>query len=160
MARQEDIEIAVFIANLISGYTSTSLGFRKTLFKGRWGIKSLNSVTELLARSDGKKIAFIGNDDPFQGYQVTHLYVMNVDGSGVKNLTADLDRDAGNPQWEGSGQGIYFEPMNFSPLIHDSDIPQNSPKTSLRKPGHSILDLFPWRNRLGHGWNPFGTPSE
>jgi len=34
---------------------------------------------------------------------------MNLDGSGVKNLTADLDRDAANPQWEANGKGIYFQ---------------------------------------------------
>ncbi|NVK50651.1 MAG: S9 family peptidase [Cyclobacteriaceae bacterium] len=62
---------------------------------------------------DGKLIAFTGSDDSFQGYQVTHLYVMNVDGSGVKNLTADLDRDAGNPQWEANSQGIYFQYDEF-----------------------------------------------
>ncbi|MFC3416122.1 S9 family peptidase [Algoriphagus hitonicola] len=58
---------------------------------------------------DGKYIAYTGNDDTFQGYQVNHLYIMNVDGSGIKNLTEDLDRDAGNPQWEANGQGIYFQ---------------------------------------------------
>jgi acylaminoacyl-peptidase len=34
---------------------------------------------------DGKMIAYTGNDDSFQGYQVTNLYIMNTDGSGVKN---------------------------------------------------------------------------
>jgi Tol biopolymer transport system component len=58
---------------------------------------------------DGKMIAFTGHDDTFQGYMVTNLYIMNADGTGVKNLTADLDRDANNPQWEGNGQGIYFQ---------------------------------------------------
>ncbi|MDP5121416.1 MAG: S9 family peptidase, partial [Spirosomaceae bacterium] len=62
---------------------------------------------------DGKKIAFRGNDDTFQGYQVTNLYVMNVDGSGIVNLTKTLDRDADNPQWEGNGQGIYFQYDDF-----------------------------------------------
>lgn len=65
--------------------------------------------SEIALSPDGKKIAFIGNDDTFQGYQVTHLYVMNVDGTGVKNMTASLDRDASNPQWEGNGKGIYFQ---------------------------------------------------
>jgi Tol biopolymer transport system component len=65
--------------------------------------------TDMALSPDGKKIAYIGNDDTFQGYQVTHLYVMNVDGTGVKNLTAGLDRDASNPQWEGNGQGVYFQ---------------------------------------------------
>lgn len=62
---------------------------------------------------DGKKIAFTGNDDTFQGYQVTNLYVMNVDGTGIKNLSADLDRDAGNLQWEANSQGIYFQYDEF-----------------------------------------------
>ncbi len=62
---------------------------------------------------DGMQIAFTGFDDTFQGYQVTNLYVMNVDGSGVKNLTADLDRDAGNPQWEANSKGIYFQYDEF-----------------------------------------------
>ncbi|SFO03485.1 acylaminoacyl-peptidase [Algoriphagus ornithinivorans] len=62
---------------------------------------------------DGKKIAYTGNNDTFQGYQVTHLYVMNNDGSGVKNLTEDLDRDASNPQWDANGQGIYFQYDEF-----------------------------------------------
>ncbi|RAI95125.1 S9 family peptidase [Algoriphagus yeomjeoni] len=58
---------------------------------------------------DGSQIAFTGFDDTFQGYQVMNLYVMNTDGSGIKNLTADLDRDAANPQWESNGKGIYFQ---------------------------------------------------
>lgn len=62
---------------------------------------------------DGKMIAYTGYDDSFQGYQVTNLYVMNTDGTGIKNLTADLDRDAGNPQWDANSQGIYFQYDEF-----------------------------------------------
>lgn len=62
---------------------------------------------------DGTQIAYTGFNDSYQGYQVTNLYVMNMDGSGVKNLTADLDRDAGNPQWEANGKGIYFQYDEF-----------------------------------------------
>ncbi|MHA7130702.1 S9 family peptidase [Algoriphagus namhaensis] len=62
---------------------------------------------------DGKMIAYTGNDDTYQGYTVTQLYVMNTDGSGVKSLTADLDRDASNPQWEANGKGIYFQYDEF-----------------------------------------------
>ncbi len=58
---------------------------------------------------DGSMIAYTGNDDTFQGYTVTRLYVMNTDGSGIKNLTEELDRSAGNPQWEANGKGIYFQ---------------------------------------------------
>ncbi|MDF2156751.1 S9 family peptidase [Algoriphagus sp. CAU 1675] len=77
-------------------------------FTSRFGPDSNPTISP-----DGKLIAFTGNDDTFQGYQVTHLYVMNIDGSGVKNLTADLDRDAGNPQWEANGKGIYFQYDEF-----------------------------------------------
>lgn len=69
----------------------------------------LGPDTDPVLSPDGKMIAFTGFDDKYQGYQVTNLYVMNADGSGVKNLTADLDRDAGNPQWEANGKGIYFQ---------------------------------------------------
>ncbi|PJB11538.1 MAG: peptidase S9 family protein [Flavobacteriales bacterium CG_4_9_14_3_um_filter_40_17] len=58
---------------------------------------------------DGQHIAFTGFDDSFQGYQVTNLYVMNADGSGVKKLTVSLDRDVSNPLWETNGKGIYFQ---------------------------------------------------
>jgi dipeptidyl aminopeptidase/acylaminoacyl peptidase len=76
-------------------------------------IKALTSRfgpdAEPILSPDGKRIAYTGFDDSFQGYRTTHLYIMNVDGSGIKNLTAELDRDAANPQWEGNGQGIYFQ---------------------------------------------------
>jgi acylaminoacyl-peptidase len=65
---------------------------------------------------DGTKIAFLGFDDTFQGYQVSHLYVMNTDGTDVKNLSVGLDRDASNPQWEADGKGIYFQYDEFGDI--------------------------------------------
>ena len=58
---------------------------------------------------DGGLIAFTGFDDRYQGYQVTHLYVMNQDGSGIRELTPTLDRDVVNAQWEANGKGLYFQ---------------------------------------------------
>jgi len=57
---------------------------------------------------DGRRIAYTGYEDKYQGYQISHLYVMNRDGSGSKDLAAALDRDAGGPQWAPDGSGIYF----------------------------------------------------
>lgn len=79
-----------------------------TALTSRFGPDSSPSLSP-----DGKMIAFTGYDDSFQGYQITHLYVMNTDGSGIKNLTADLDRDAANPQWEANGRGVYFQYDEF-----------------------------------------------
>ncbi|MGF1637265.1 MAG: S9 family peptidase [Cyclobacteriaceae bacterium] len=58
---------------------------------------------------DGTKIAYLGFDDTFQGYQVANLYVMNTDGSGSTILATDLDRDVQNIQWESNSKGIYFQ---------------------------------------------------
>ncbi|MFZ0211304.1 MAG: S9 family peptidase [Candidatus Acidiferrales bacterium] len=57
---------------------------------------------------DGKLIAYTGFDDRFQGYQVTHLYVMNRDGSNPHEMLTSLDRDTQGPRWAADGSGIYF----------------------------------------------------
>ncbi|MGB6874442.1 MAG: S9 family peptidase [Candidatus Acidiferrales bacterium] len=57
---------------------------------------------------DGKLIAYTGFDDQFQGYQVTHLYVMNRDGSNPHQMLTSLDRDPEEPHWAADGSGIYF----------------------------------------------------
>jgi acylaminoacyl-peptidase len=57
---------------------------------------------------DGKRIAYVGFDDKFQGYQVRKLYVMNRDGSDAKLLSGSFDRDVVNPRWGPDGFGIMF----------------------------------------------------
>lgn len=58
---------------------------------------------------DGKHIAYVGFDDHEQGYQVGNLYIMNADGSGARQLLADLDRDVDSLDWDGAGRGVYFQ---------------------------------------------------
>lgn len=57
---------------------------------------------------DGKRIAYTGFDDRYQGHQTTRLYVMNRDGSGAHLLSDKLDRDIEDPQWAADGSGVYF----------------------------------------------------
>ena len=57
---------------------------------------------------DGRRIAYLGFDDRYQGYQVTRLYVMARDGSGSRPLTESLDRDVANIRWSPDGSGVYF----------------------------------------------------
>ena len=57
---------------------------------------------------DGKLIAYLGLDDREQGYQVTHLYVMNRDGGGKRLIAGDFDRDIKNPRWRRDGRGLFF----------------------------------------------------
>ena len=58
---------------------------------------------------DGKSIAYLGFDDKIQTYQITRLYVMNLDGSGTREISTNLDRDIFSPTWEVDGKGIYFQ---------------------------------------------------
>ncbi|MCX6550095.1 MAG: S9 family peptidase [Acidobacteria bacterium] len=57
---------------------------------------------------DGRAIAYLGYDDHYQGYQVTHLYQMNRDGSGARLLVGAFDRDAASPTWSSDGRGLFF----------------------------------------------------
>jgi dipeptidyl aminopeptidase/acylaminoacyl peptidase len=57
---------------------------------------------------DGRKIAYLGYDDRLQGYQVTHLYVMDIDGSNSRAVSDAFDRDVESPRWAADGRGIYF----------------------------------------------------
>ena len=58
---------------------------------------------------DGERIAYLGYDDRYQGYQVTKLYVMNRDGSSPTVVTGSLDRDAALPQWNADSDGLFFQ---------------------------------------------------
>jgi acylaminoacyl-peptidase len=58
---------------------------------------------------DGKLIAYTGFDDRLQGYQVSHLYVANRDGSGARLVTAQLDRDIDSPAWSRDGKGLFIQ---------------------------------------------------
>ncbi|WP_371196270.1 prolyl oligopeptidase family serine peptidase [Glaciecola sp. SC05] len=57
---------------------------------------------------NGKLIAFTGFDDNGKSNQINQLFVMNIDGSDVKGLSADLDRDVSDVQWADNGKGLYF----------------------------------------------------
>jgi len=57
---------------------------------------------------DGRKIAYLGYDDRLQGYQVTHLYVMDVDGKNARVVTAGFDRDIADPRWSADNRNVLF----------------------------------------------------
>jgi len=57
---------------------------------------------------DGKRIAYLGFDDRLQGYQVTHLYVMDIDGKNARVVTDAFDRDVTNAMWSANSREVYF----------------------------------------------------
>ena len=58
--------------------------------------------------NDGKKIAYLGYDDKVQTYQVSKLYIMNIDGSNKTEIKTTLDRDISNLNWSEDNSGLYF----------------------------------------------------
>lgn len=57
---------------------------------------------------DGKQILYVGFPDKMQTYQLTRAYLMNIDGSGKKEIPLELDRSVGDLVWRADGEGFYF----------------------------------------------------
>jgi dipeptidyl aminopeptidase/acylaminoacyl peptidase len=57
---------------------------------------------------DGKMVAYTGYDWTDDTYRDSQLYVMNIDGTGHRSLTAALDRSPGGLTWAHDNSGIYF----------------------------------------------------
>ena len=58
---------------------------------------------------DGSRVAYLGFDDRYQGYQLRQLYVMNRDGSDSRVVSGGLDRSVSAPVWDADGAGLYFQ---------------------------------------------------
>ena len=58
---------------------------------------------------DGNQVAFVGYEDRVRTYQLSRLWVMNLDGSGLRAVGAGLDRSVSSPVWAADGSGIYFQ---------------------------------------------------
>ncbi|HEY0922589.1 S9 family peptidase [Rheinheimera pacifica] len=57
---------------------------------------------------DGKLIAYVGYDDRKLAHQANRLYVMNADGSNIRNITEDLDRAIDDFQWLANSKALYI----------------------------------------------------
>jgi dipeptidyl aminopeptidase/acylaminoacyl peptidase len=57
---------------------------------------------------DGKLIAFAGHDSTDATFIYNRVQVVGIDGSGMRNLQGDYDREPGALRWAPDGTGIYF----------------------------------------------------
>jgi dipeptidyl aminopeptidase/acylaminoacyl peptidase len=57
---------------------------------------------------DGQWIAFSGYLFTPQTYKTSELFVMRLDGSGVKKISVNLDRDVAQLTWARDNSGVYF----------------------------------------------------
>lgn len=58
---------------------------------------------------DGSRIAYLGFDDVGNAFDQTKLYVMNADGSGVRQLVAGFDRGFDGLEWNDAGLFASYE---------------------------------------------------
>lgn len=97
---REDSDFDVFNSDLISVQIKDGSISKLTDTTGPEGSPTLSPK--------GDKIAFTGFTDNGTSNQISHLYVMDIDGSNIKDLTEDLDRSVGNVEWADNGKGLYF----------------------------------------------------
>ena len=57
---------------------------------------------------DGRWIAFAGQPYSRMSYRASDLYVMRTDGSGLRKVSGDFDRDPSALYWAPAGNGVYF----------------------------------------------------
>jgi acylaminoacyl-peptidase len=88
---------------------------RGAIFSVRVADGAMKQITETDGRDeqptpspDGSRIAWLSTAGRPQSYIVRRLYVMNTDGSRVKQLTGSFDRDAARPQWSSDSRTLYF----------------------------------------------------
>jgi dipeptidyl aminopeptidase/acylaminoacyl peptidase len=58
---------------------------------------------------DGRRVAYVGFDDRKRSYENVRLYVMNIDGTGSRVLTPNLDRSVANPAWSADSRAVYVQ---------------------------------------------------
>jgi dipeptidyl aminopeptidase/acylaminoacyl peptidase len=57
---------------------------------------------------DGQLVAFTGYPATKASYHASDLYVVGLSGSGMRKISGEFDRDAGDLHWAADGRGVYF----------------------------------------------------
>jgi dipeptidyl aminopeptidase/acylaminoacyl peptidase len=103
---------------------------------------------------DGRLIAFTGSDSNRNSYKAADLWVVALDGSGMRKLSGDMDRDPQGVRWAPDGAGLYFAAQDrgsqnvwFTPLA-------GGPKQVTQ--GTHILSLA----SIDRAFNAVGTRSD
>lgn len=63
--------------------------------------------TSPVVSPDGQRVAFLGYPDQPDTYSQPYLHIANLDGSGMQNLTAELDRLVADVHWALDNSGVY-----------------------------------------------------
>jgi dipeptidyl aminopeptidase/acylaminoacyl peptidase len=92
---RNDQECYIYLVDLGSGATR-----RLTTTPGGWRRPVLSP--------DGKTIAYVGFPKNNDGYRISELYTMSVDGSNAILRSGGFDREPENLVWAADGSAVYF----------------------------------------------------
>ena len=84
----------VYAVDVASGQTR-----KLTTQRGSW--------SDPVVSPDGRWVAFTGFAFTPQTYTTSELYVMRLDGSGMRKISGTADRDFGDLAWASDGSGLY-----------------------------------------------------
>src|SRR6266513_2175572 len=72
---------------------------------------------------DGRSVAFSGNDSTEHTHRTSDLWVMGIDGSGVRDVSKSFDRDPGELHWAPDGKGVFFHAGDRGAInVHYADL--------------------------------------
>lgn len=57
---------------------------------------------------DGRRVAYIGFAETTRTWDISDLWIMDIDGSGARSVSEALDRDPADLHWAPDGSGVYF----------------------------------------------------
>ncbi|MGZ3611239.1 MAG: hypothetical protein ACXVBU_14385 [Ktedonobacteraceae bacterium] len=100
---------------------------------------------------DGKRILFSRNHLEGQSYDDQALFVIKLDGSGLKQLTAWGHLEAGNGHWSPDGKRILFQSLGSFP---DGTFPQ---LYTMFADGTHLVQLTTSEKNYEPAWSPDGT---
>ena len=64
--------------------------------------------TSPVVSPDGRTVAFAGYDSADVSYHAADLWLIGMDGAGLRKISGTLDRDPGTARWAPDGSGLYF----------------------------------------------------
>jgi acylaminoacyl-peptidase len=88
--------------------------------------------TNPVVSPDGRYIAYTGFADKGNSSHNTNLYVMNADGTGLRQLGGELDRSLSSPQWEEGGRSL-LAIVEDAGKSHLYRVPLDGPAVALTK---------------------------
>lgn len=99
-AMEEDADVKYRESNIYY-VDATSKNIRRlTNKRGPWAAPVVSP--------DGTRVAFSGYDWTEQTYRVSDLYVVDLDGGEMRNLSSELDRDVRGLVWSQTSDTVYF----------------------------------------------------